>query len=179
MQLPTHFVERGEYTRRKEKENFTGRCIFTVFFIGVMAICTLKDGGKRVDIIAVKDCMVDQAFVMTTGLNEYLRKNAIVRDWLIIFDSALFDIAVFGLLFLFKADKLRSVSAFLAFLISSLTKTQIGERMLAMGRLPGYNYEFPGFYSTVVPYHDIYDFYYSGHMATTAILIYFMHGLVK
>ena len=30
-----------------------------------------------------------------------------------------------------------------------------------------------------MPYHDVLDFYYSGHMATTAIIIYTLHGLVK
>ena len=50
---------------------------------------------------------------------------------------------------------------------------------MTVGRLPGFNYYFPGLYSLIVPYHDIYDFYYSGHYATAAILICSLYSLTK
>ena len=51
--------------------------------------------------------------------------------------------------------------------------------MLQLGRKDGFNYFFPGMHSVVVPYDDIYDFYFSGHTATCAILIYTLRSLMR
>lgn len=45
--------------------------------------------------------------------------------------------------------------------------------------MPGFIYYFPGLYSLIVPYHDIQDFYFSGHFATSAILICSLYSLTK
>ena len=43
---------------------------------------------------------------------------------------------------------------------------------MPLGRLDGYIYYFPGIYSIVVPYHDIYDFYFSGHICLSVNVSY-------
>lgn len=48
----------------------------------------------------------------------------------------------------------------------------VQEHILAMGRVEGFLYFFPGLYSLCVAYHDVYDFYYSGHLGLTGCLLY-------
>ena len=49
--------------------------------------------------------------------------------------------------------------------------------MLALEQPPGFNWFFPGLYSFMVPYHDINDFFYSGHIPTACILTYGIYQL--
>ena len=67
--------------------------------------------------------MTDKTFEWTDSLNRFLLDNLIARDWLIIFNSACFDITILFLLFLYKADKLPSLSFVLALVFSALLKT--------------------------------------------------------
>ena len=46
-----------------------------------------------------------------------------------------------------------------------------------LGRPPGFNWYFPGLYSAIVPYHDINDFYYSGHISTSGIFLCALYQL--
>ena len=39
-----------------------------------------------------------------------------------------------------------------------------------MGRMPGFTYFDPGVYSLTVPYHDVNDFFYSGHVGTCLLI---------
>ena len=95
------------------------------------------------------------------------------------FNSLWYDITLCAILFLFRADKLQATTFGLALMISSTTKTIIQSAMLTFARTRGFNYFFPGLYSAIVPYHDILDFYYSGHLATAAILICTLYSLSK
>ena len=40
-----------------------------------------------------------------------------------------------------------------------------------MTRLPGFSYFDPGIYSLTVPYHDVNDFFYSGHVGTCLLIV--------
>lgn len=40
-----------------------------------------------------------------------------------------------------------------------------------MGRLEGFLYFDPGVYSVTVPYHDVNDFFYSGHVGTCLLIV--------
>ena len=40
-----------------------------------------------------------------------------------------------------------------------------------MGRLEGFAYFNPGIYSLTVPYHDVNDFFYSGHVGTCFLIL--------
>ena len=48
-----------------------------------------------------------------------------------------------------------------------------------MGQPAGFNWYFPGVYSVMVPYHDIQDFFYSGHISTALVFIYGLKILTK
>lgn len=50
---------------------------------------------------------------------------------------------------------------------------------MTMGRVEGYMYFYPGMYSMCVTYHDIYDFYYSGHLAFNGVQLYEMIALKR
>ena len=50
-----------------------------------------------------------------------------------------------------------------------------------MGRLEGFTYFDPGIYSLTVPYHDVNDFFYSGHVGTCLLITleYYAGGFKK
>ena len=160
-------------------ENLAARFTFTFIFIGTLVYFNSKNGGKRVDVLDKGTCLVDQTFELTASLNQYFMQNLVARDWVIMFNSWCFDLTTCALLFLFKFDRIPSTSFFLALIISAVTKSLTQQYLLTLERSAGFNYFYPGFYSLIVPYHDIQDFFYSGHMSTSAILIYHLHGLVK
>lgn len=40
-----------------------------------------------------------------------------------------------------------------------------------MGRLEGFIFGYPGLHSLTVPYHDVNDFFYSGHIGTCFLIV--------
>ena len=72
--------------------------------------------------MAKDTCLIDQTYVWTSGLNKFFLENLIVRDWVVMFNSAWIDITLCGLLFLYKFDKLASVTFALALFFSSTLK---------------------------------------------------------
>lgn len=40
-----------------------------------------------------------------------------------------------------------------------------------MGRLDGFIFSYPGIPSLTVPYHDVNDFFYSGHVGTCLLVV--------
>ena len=51
--------------------------------------------------------------------------------------------------------------------------------MLTLDKPTGFMWYFPGVYSIMVPYWDILDFFYSGHISTAIIFAYAFYGLHK
>ena len=49
--------------------------------------------------------------------------------------------------------------------------------MMAMLQPVGFNWYFPGLYAILVPFHDINDFYFSGHISNAAIFCTVLYGL--
>ena len=145
--------EPAEELGRKERENFPARIVFTGLFLATMWLTTAVHGGKRIDSLSY--CLDDLSYDFTGGINNYFLNNLVARDWMIMFNTWWFDISIFGLLFLYKADKLPSISFLLALFLAHGTKTLTQQFLMTLGRRPGYNFYFPGFYSVIVPYHDI------------------------
>ena len=98
---------------------------------------------------------------------------------MVIFDSFCFDLTMFSLLMLFFMGTLPVSNLFMALLTASLAKSIVQENLLTFGQPVGFNWYFPGLYSLMVPYHDICDFWYSGHISTALILIYGLRLLVQ
>jgi len=110
----------------RERENLAARVFFTVCFTSLMIGWTFLDnGGKRVNFLDKGICLLDRTFEATAGLNNFFLKNLVFRDWVIVFNSLWFDATICGFLFLFKAEKLPSISFAFAILLSALTKTVI------------------------------------------------------
>lgn len=112
-------------------------------------------------------------------MNKFFLDYTPARDWVILFNSLWLDVTLCGILFLFRADKLPSTTFGIALNISAITKLITQTQLLTLGRTAGFNYYFPGFYSAIVPYHDILDFYFSGHMATAGIIMCTLYSLTK
>ena len=163
----------------RDRENMAARAFFTASFLAVLLYSSQKGGGVKKDVLGPQDCLRDLTFEWSDGLNDFFLNNLPARDWVIMFNSFWYDVTLIAILFLFRADKLQATTFGIALMISSTTKTFIQSMLLTFARTQGYNYFFPGLYSAIVPYHDILDFYYSGHLATAAILICTMYSLHK
>lgn len=176
----SEWISPPDDTVRRERDNLAARILFTTFFVIMLAIITgSNQGGKKIDFLPKDQCLQDLTFEWLSVANQYLLENLVLRNWVIMFNSMWLDVTVCLFLFLFKADKLPSLTFALALVITALTKTLTQQSLLTLGRQAGFNYYFPGFYATIVPYHDVLDFFYSGHMATAAIIICTLHSLVK
>ena len=73
--------------------------------------------------MAKDTCLIDMTFEWTKGSNAYLLENLILRDWVVMFNSAWIDITLCGLLFLYKFDKLASVTFALALFFAAFLKS--------------------------------------------------------
>lgn len=120
------YREPSEEISLRERENLAARALFTVGFISLMVGWTFLDsGGKQVTFLDRGTCLLDRTFEATAGLNKFFLANLVARDWVIVFNSLWFDATICGFLFLFKAEKLPSISFAFAMLLSALTKTVI------------------------------------------------------
>ena len=81
--------------------------------------------------------------------------NLWFRDMIVIFDSFIFDMTMFGMLMLFFIDTFPVMNLFCGLLAGSVSKSIIQENFLTLGQPIGFNWFFPGIFSLMVPYHDI------------------------
>ena len=119
------------------------------------------------------ECMRDLTFDWTEQLNLYFRENVSLREWVMIFDSATYDVGMIYFLYYFGFTKYRVTMRMLfsnALLAGS--KITFQEFICTLGRLEGYLWFFPGFFSLNVPYFDVNDFYYSGHLGMNDSFLY-------
>ena len=91
---------------------------------------------------------------------------------MIIFDHVFFDLTMFSLLYLFVFDMHFSTAFCWSLGLCSGMKTFTQENLFFMAKPEGFNWYFPGVYSLMVPYWDILDFFYSGHISTALSFIY-------
>jgi hypothetical protein len=88
-----------------------------------------------------------------------------------ILDSATYDISMCYFLYYFMtSDKI--TMRFWPNLLTAALKILFQEHICTLGRLEGFLWFFPGIYSLFVPYFDTNDFYFSGHLAMNATLLY-------
>jgi len=163
----------------RDRENLAARAFFAAAFLIVLVYNSTSNFGVKKNILGPDECLKDKTFEWTENLNSYFLDNLAARDWVIMFNSFWFDMTICAILFLYRLDKLQSTTFVIALMISAGMKTVTQTALLTMGRVRGYNYFFPGLYSAIVSYHDILDFYYSGHFATSAILICTLYSLAK
>ena len=127
----------------------------------------------RVDALAKGECMRDLTFEWTEQLNVYFREHVAMREWVMIFDSATYDVGMIYFLYYFGFTKYRVTMRMLfSNALVAGTKITFQEFVCTLGRLEGYLWFFPGFYSLNVPYFDVNDFYYSGHLGMNDSFLY-------
>ena len=137
-----------------------------------MALFTLKDFNQTRQYLADGVCTYDRTFEWTDGINTLLANNLWMRDLLVIYDSFTFDLGMYALLYLFSMGVFTSTAPFISLGINSVGKIFVQENLLTMGKPTGFLWYFPGLYSIMVPYWDILDFFYSGHVSTAIVASY-------
>ena len=84
---------------------------------------------------------------------------------IVVFDHFCFDVTMLAILYLCVADFYDAIGVFLIpFLLGSAAKAFVQDNGLTFHQPHGYNWYFPGAYSVMVPYHDMSDLYFSGHI---------------
>ena len=129
--------------------------------------------------------MRDYTFIATQPINQFLIDNLEIKNRYIIFCSFLMDLMIISLLSLFylywKTYRL-AFAYILFFLCRGVLQVIIYlfifsflflslQNNFFMTRLEGFTFFDPGMYSITVPYHDVNDFFYSGHVGT-CMLVY-------
>lgn len=155
-----------------EQKQMAVRAIFSLIMIGTMALFTFKDGGQKVQYLPQSVCTYDVPFDLTDKTNTMFLEKTWMKDCLIIFDSWTFDLATFGLLYLFGDGVLVGTACFWTLLWNAVSKAVIQENLLTFEQPDGFNWYYPAMYSFVIQYYDLLDFFYSGHVSTSLVLAY-------
>lgn len=132
----------------------------------MLIFVSLKDGGVRVDYLPKGACTEDWTFGWTDDINTFTRQNTWFRDLVVIFNSFCFDMTMLSLLYLYWSNMFHTLSDFLILGLCAGLKAFVQETMFAFEQPQGFNWYWPGLYSLMVPYHDVSDFFFSGHIAS-------------
>lgn len=118
-------------------------------------------------------CIRDTTFDATEEYNLFFRGNPSIREWIMILDSATYDIGMMYFLYYYGfTDRRVTLRMLLSTTMVGFAKVIFQEYVCTLGRLEGYIWFFPGVYSLNVPYFDINDFYFSGHLGANATFLY-------
>ena len=112
--------------------------------------------------------MRDYTFIATDSLNQFLRENEDIKNRYIIFASFLMDLMILSFLGFFYFYW-RSYRIMFGYVLFFVTRTFL-QKNFFMTRLEGFTFFYPGLYSITVPYHDVNDFFYSGHVGTCLLI---------
>ena len=99
--------------------------MFSLFFILILGLFTLKDGGQIIKYLPSGACFEDMTFEWSDQINTFTRANLWSRDLLVIFNSFCFDSVMFPLLYLWGMGVFSYHSVFFSLLMNSLTKMLI------------------------------------------------------
>ena len=155
------------------------RVAFSCAFVVVLMLQTQLHDGKILQQVSAKQCIQDSTFDLTNEANSFSRQNLWFKDLMFIFNNFCYDMTGVALLYLWYKGVINSSAQWLTFAISAISKTIIQENMMAMLQPVGFNWYFPGLYAILVPFHDINDFYFSGHISNAAIFCTVLYGLQK
>lgn len=111
--------------------------------------------------------MKDYTFIATDFMNQSLNQFPSWNRFLIIYSSLLIDIL--GLSHLWYYYWYQKSGKYLFALIFFYGMRGIVQNNFLMTRVKGYAWWDPEFLSIIVPYHDVLDFYYSGHIGFSTI----------
>ena len=114
-------------------------------------------------------CLRDRTFEWTERINKYLRKDQDFKNLYIIFASLLMDMQMlaFWVNYVLAWKTQRVYLAYLFFFVCRLGI----QKTFFMGRPEGFLWSYPGVIAVTVPYPDLNDFFYSGHVGTCVLLV--------
>ena len=135
---------------------------------------TQKDNGVTIQALPPGTCNVDHTWEALDHINTMTRTHLWLRDFIVIFNSFCIDVTFYSLLIAYCYGRLKGHAGFLGLLICSGSKTIMQEYFFVFEQPHGFNWYFPGIYSLCVPYHDISDFYFSGHISTGIVFTYML-----
>jgi len=111
------------------------------------------------------ECMRDYTFIWTEKINVFLRTRLPLRNAWLIYQGFLMDwIQLSGVYFLHNYYSTYRVVFAFAFFYGMRGYLQ---NNFILGRMEGFLWFDPGFPALTIPYHDMNDFYYSGHVGSS------------
>ena len=121
-------------------------------------------GYKNMHVLKEGECLRDLFFDWTESINDFFVSNQAATNHYIIYSNALVDLSQLSCIYLYWRDPNwkthRSVFATVLFMVPRL----IIQSNFILGRMKGFLWFYPGVWSITVSYHDINDFFYSGHV---------------
>lgn len=165
--------------KQKELYHFQIKVLFSCFFLVILILTSFTNNREITESVSATQCVVDRTFEFTDKINSFTRQNLWFRDMLFIANNFCYDITIVSILYFFYKGQIKQCACFMGFLMSALTKAFVEDHLMTMYQPPGFNWYFPGIYSIMVPFHDINDFYFSGHISIAALLCYCLYGLKR
>lgn len=134
---------------------------------------------EQVRVLNPGECLRDMTYVWSEPVNIFLRDNLDIKDLYMMFGHFMMDIMMLSFL-ITQALYWRTSRVFWGYLLFFGLRTYL-QLAFSIGRPEGFLYFFPGQYSITVPYPDINDFFFSGHVGTCTLLIleYYSMGWYK
>eukprot|EP00347_Sterkiella_histriomuscorum_P010983 403374194 len=168
--MPQEVVSYLKYISNKLNQSVKNQTLLRVLFsCGFLLILFYQMFNvDRIDVITPQQCMRDYTFIATETANQYLIDNEGFKNRYIIFASFLMDLMILSFLAMFYLYW-KSYRIMFAYVLFFVTRTFL-QKNFFMGRLDGFTFFYPGLYSITVPYHDVNDFFYSGHVGTCLLI---------
>ena len=145
------------------------RLCFAIGFVVFLIYNGQVQRAVRTDELAYEACMWDWFFDLLYDHNRWFAANLRQRDWIQIANSGIQDLSYAMLLYNFINNKSMSSRPIWSLAFMGSMKIQFQNNLQELGRIAGHLYGDPGVYSFTTLYHDINDYYYSGHMCWALI----------
>lgn len=126
-------------------------------------IQSLKSNKDHILDVSVSECVWDWIFVKTGNLNRHFNASLEDRNIMMAITAYFMDSATIFYLFIWVYENIKTNRLLLA-IFPFFAIRGVLQNNFFFGRTDGYNYFDPGWVSMTVPYHDISDFYFSGHV---------------
>lgn len=158
------------FEEKDAKTQFYARICFCLFFL---VVCLYQASQtKQVQVLPLTgeySCMKDYTFVWTEAPNQWLWDNQDIKNDYIIYASFLMDCMILSFCVI-QLIYWGSARVFFAYSLFFGLRTLI-QNTFFMSRPRHFMWSFPGLYSITVPYPDINDFWFSGHVGTCTMLV--------
>ena len=137
------------------------RALFTVLLLAFMMLQSFKSSKDHH--LKPSECIWDWIFVKTDNLNRHFLASLEDRNIMMAITAYFMDFVTIYYIFIWLYQDIKTTRPFIAVALFYAVRGYIQNKVL-FGRPDGFNFFDPGWMSATVPYHDISDFYFSGHV---------------